>query len=94
MQAFSGQVDFEVTWKPFFLNRDTPEAGVPLLVYLEKKFGPQAKKAALEGRSPLTQSGRAVVSGFFLSESGASIDINLVGALSIPQKDMEKKELT
>ena len=62
MRAFSGDVHFEVMWKPFFLNRNTPEAGIPLLDYMEKKFGPQAKKMALEGSGPLSQAGRAVVS--------------------------------
>jgi predicted DsbA family dithiol-disulfide isomerase len=28
-----------VTWRPFFLNPDTPEAGEPYRPFLEKKFG-------------------------------------------------------
>ena len=40
------------------INRDT---SVSLLDYMEKKFGPQAKKMALEGSGPLSQAGRAVV---------------------------------
>ena len=62
MLAFSEPGDFKVTWKPFFLSCDTPEAGVPLLVYLEKK-------AVLEGRNPLTQPRRAVV--VFFSKEGS-----------------------
>jgi predicted DsbA family dithiol-disulfide isomerase len=55
-------VTFEVNWKPFFLNPNTPEGGIPLLDYLTKKYGSGAAQGALSGTSHLSQAGAAVVS--------------------------------
>ena len=61
MKAFSSELSFEVTWKPFFLNPTTPEGGVPLEQYLAKKYGPRAAALAKEGTSPLSKAGSDVV---------------------------------
>ena len=35
-------VDLEVTYEPFFLNRNTPEEGEDLMEHLRKKYGAAA----------------------------------------------------
>ena len=62
IQGLKNELNFEITWKPFFLNIDTPESGIPLLEYLGKRYGPQAAKAAADGTSSLTKAGQSVVS--------------------------------
>lgn len=32
-------VDFQVSWKPFFLNPYLPEEGIPLDLYMQQKYG-------------------------------------------------------
>lgn len=60
IHSFKNELKFEITWKPFFLNPNTPDTGVPLLEYLAQKYGPQAVKTAAEGTSPLSKAGRNV----------------------------------
>lgn len=62
MKAFSNNLHFEVTWKPFFLNPTTPDTGVPLDQYLTRKYGPRVAAQAKEGTSPLSRAGMNVVS--------------------------------
>lgn len=57
MKVFSNDLSFVVTWKPFFLNPTTPEAGIPLIQYLTQKYGPRAGAMAKDGTSPLTKAG-------------------------------------
>ena len=64
MKMFSNDLTFEVLWKPFFLNPQTPDAGIPLLDYLSQKYGLQAAKLAKEGTSPLSKAGHKVVSQY------------------------------
>lgn len=66
MKAFSNDLLFEVTWKPFFLNPMTPESGVPLVEYLTRKFGPRAAAMAKEGTSPLSKAGANVVKNIII----------------------------
>jgi predicted DsbA family dithiol-disulfide isomerase len=47
-----------VTWRPFFLNPDTPEAGEPYRPFLEKKFGGPQGLAEIWQRSRCGQAGR------------------------------------
>ena len=61
IQGFKNELEFEITWKPFFLNPNTPESGIPLLQYLAQRYGPQVAKTAAEGTSPLVKAGRDVV---------------------------------
>ena len=61
MKAFSNNLHFEVTWKPFFLNPTTPDTGVPLDQYLTRKYGPRVAAQAKEGTSPLSRAGMNVV---------------------------------
>ena len=61
MKAFSNNLHFEVTWKPFFLNPATPDTGVPLEQYLSRKYGPRVAAQAKEGTSPLSRAGMNVV---------------------------------
>ena len=61
MKAFSDDLLFEITWKPFFLNPTTPESGIPLIQYLTQKYGPRAGAMAKDGTSPLTKAGTNVV---------------------------------
>ena len=61
MKAFSNNLHFEVTWKPFFLNPTTPDTGVPLDQYLTRKYGPKVAAQAKEGTSPLSRAGMNVV---------------------------------
>ena len=61
MKVFSDQLSFEVTWKPFFLNRTTPESGIPLEQYLSQKYGPEAAATAKQGTGHLSMAGANVV---------------------------------
>lgn len=60
MKAFSNNLHFEVTWKPFFLNPTTPDTGVPLDQYLTRKYEPKVAAQAKEGTSPLSRAGMNV----------------------------------
>ncbi|XP_068698468.1 uncharacterized protein [Montipora foliosa] len=60
MKVFSDQLSFEVTWKPFFLNRTTPESGIPLEQYLSQKYGPEAAATAKQGTGHLSMAGANV----------------------------------
>lgn len=51
--SFKDEVDFKVTWKPFFLNPNTPEAGIPLVDYLSSRYGPEAGQRAVQKVGPL-----------------------------------------
>ena len=48
MKAFSGDVTFEIMWKPKFLNPDLPEGDLTPQDYLAKKIGAEKAKSALE----------------------------------------------
>ena len=48
MKAYSGDVTFEVTWKPKFLNPNLPEGGLTAQDYLTQKIGAEEAKKALE----------------------------------------------
>ena len=48
MKAFSGDVTFEIMWKPKFLNPDLPEGDLTTQDYLAKKIGAEKAKSALE----------------------------------------------
>ncbi len=62
IKNFSGDVSFEVNWRPFFLNPATPDEGIPVLDYLARKYGPQAAASAQSGKGPLGQMAEKMVS--------------------------------
>jgi predicted DsbA family dithiol-disulfide isomerase len=62
IKTFSGDVSFEVNWRPFFLNPATPDEGIPVLEYLGRKYGPQAAASAQSGKGPLSQMAEKMVS--------------------------------
>lgn len=53
--------DFKVTWKPFFLNPSTPDDGIPLIEYISSRYGPEAGKRLVEGKSPLQDVAKSLV---------------------------------
>ena len=61
MESLSGEFDFSVHWKPYLLNPDTPEDGVPLELYLRRKFGDSSLQRFFAEDSPLQQAGKAAV---------------------------------
>ena len=62
MERLSESFDFRVHWKPYLLNADMPEEGIPLEQYFRHKFGEEAAQRFWSDKSPLMQSGKAVVS--------------------------------
>lgn len=78
MKVFSNDLSFVVTWKPFFLNPTTPEAGIPLIQYLTQKYGPRAGAMAKDGTSPLTKAGLNVVmiiTSFLVSNATSNLEL-------------------
>ena len=67
MKSFSGDVTFEVNWRPFFLNRSTPDEGIPVLEYLARKYGPEAAHTARSGKGPLSQMAEKMVRSGIMS---------------------------
>jgi predicted DsbA family dithiol-disulfide isomerase len=49
-----------ITWKPFFLNLNTPKEGVDLRQYLESKYGAAAVSRFNAPNNPLDVAGRGV----------------------------------
>jgi predicted DsbA family dithiol-disulfide isomerase len=39
IKSMEGKAEFEVNWRPFFLNRDATRKGVNKLQYYNDKFG-------------------------------------------------------
>eukprot|EP00755_Sulcionema_specki_P011403 Sspe_Gene.48971::Locus_25939_Transcript_7_9_Confidence_0.435_Length_1306::g.48971::m.48971 len=56
--ASSPNVDVEVQWYPFFLNKDIPPGGVDKMEAYTRKFGPDAKKFLLDKNNHLFVRGR------------------------------------
>lgn len=73
MKAFSNELSFEVTWKPYFLNPTVPDSGIPLEQYLAKKYGPQAAEAAKNATGPLSQAGANVVKLILMEKCWKSV---------------------
>ena len=61
MKELQGEFDFSVIWKPFLLNPNTPEEGVPVEDMLARKYGPGAKEKYLSGQLSFFQAGKEVV---------------------------------
>ena len=61
IEKLSEYFTFHVLWKPFLLNANTPEQGMPLEQYFRSKYGDASARRFLSGDSPVAQSGRAVV---------------------------------
>lgn len=53
-------VQLEITWKPFFLNIDTPKEGLDLLEYLISKYGQAAVTRFNSSGNPLDLAGAKV----------------------------------
>ena len=51
-------VDFAITWKPFFLNPDAPKEGISKMDYYLRKFGAARVESMVPGApaSPLSRS--------------------------------------
>ena len=62
METLSTEFNFHVHWKPFVLNPNLPEKGMPLGLYMRIKFGDVAAERFLTAESPLAQAGKTVVS--------------------------------
>jgi len=58
MKALQGEADFKVTWKPFFLNPNTPKEGIPLVEYISSRYGAEAGRKVRDGKSPLVRVGK------------------------------------
>jgi len=54
--------NFKIRWKPYLLNPNTPEEGIPYVDHIRFKYGEAAAKAAYEGTSPLYEAASSVVS--------------------------------
>lgn len=62
MEAVKDEFEFWISWKPFLLNPNVPEEGMPVEEVLKRKYGPQAAEAFLSGQSSFVQAGTKVVS--------------------------------
>ena len=62
MQHLADDFEFHVHWKPFLLNPFLPEQGIPIMDYLQLKFGNEAAARFLSGSSPVVMQGRNLVS--------------------------------
>ena len=62
MEAVKDEFEFVINWKPFLLNPNVPEEGMPFEELLKGKYGAQSAEAFLSGRSPYMQAGTKVVS--------------------------------
>ena len=62
MEAVKDEFEFWISWKPFLLNPNVPEEGMPVEEMLKRKNGPQAAEAFLSGQSSFVQAGTKVVS--------------------------------
>ncbi len=65
MKALQEEADFKVTWKPFFLNPNTPKEGIPLVEYISSRYGAEAGRKVRDGKSPLVRVGKELVSFSF-----------------------------
>ena len=61
MEAVKDEIEFSITWKPFLLNPNVPEEGMPVEEVLKRKYGPQTAEVFLSGKSPFVQAGSNVV---------------------------------
>ena len=62
MEAVKDEFEFSISWKPFLLNPNVPEEGMPVEEVLKRKYGPQAAEVFLSGQSSFVQAGSKVVS--------------------------------
>ncbi|EDV19951.1 Uncharacterized protein YwbO [Trichoplax sp. H2] len=60
MKDFESTFEFDIEWKPFLLNSNTPEEGIPVLEYLAQRYGQQVADDARNGTSSLIAAGRKV----------------------------------
>jgi predicted DsbA family dithiol-disulfide isomerase len=58
----SRQLSLSITWEPFFLNKDNQisSEGVPLMEYLQRKYGPTASARFSAPNNPLDTAGKKV----------------------------------
>lgn len=56
----SRELNLSITWEPFFLNKDTQPEGVPLMEYLQRKYGPTAVARFSSPNNPLDAAGKKV----------------------------------
>lgn len=54
----------DINWRPFILNPDMPEGGIPHAVYLERKFGSLARVARLNAGVSETGAGDGIAFDF------------------------------
>ena len=61
-QKFAGRVgSFQVKWKPFFLNDKLTDEGMPIVKYIEKRYGAQAAESARTKSGHLHQTAAKLV---------------------------------
>ena len=61
IKSFDKDASITVIWKPFLLNPDMPDEGIPLLKYMADKFGEDAAKRISRGKGPIVEPGKKVV---------------------------------
>ena len=61
MDELKDEFDFSLMWKPFLLNPNTPEEGVPVEDVLGRKYGPEAKEKYLSGQLSFFEAGKQAV---------------------------------
>lgn len=62
MKDFESTFDFDIEWKPFLLNPNTPDEGVPVLEYLAQRYGQKVADDARTGKSDLIKAAVRAVS--------------------------------
>lgn len=65
MKDFESTFNFDIEWKPFLLNPNTPDEGIPVLEYLAQRYGQKVADDARTGASELIKAGERVVSIFY-----------------------------
>jgi len=66
IESIRDQAEFKVSWKPFFLNPNTPDEGIPLIDYISSRYGPEAGQKIREGKSALYDFGKSL--GIFFNK--------------------------
>ena len=66
MNHLADDFEFNIHWKPFLLNPNMPDEGIPVIDYFRMKFGEEAARQFLSGNSAVSQRGRELVLSFLL----------------------------
>ncbi len=96
MNHLAGDFEFNIHWKPFLLNPNMPDEGIPIVDYCRMKFGEEAAQRFLSGNSAVSQRGRELVSMSvpYSSTAGKYVSTILISHIEQPVTVLKSNKAT